>query len=138
MIRCWLLLPLLFGYTSAVVAQGQGAFRPTSNMITPREGHAATLLPDGKVLITGGHDPTQDPRRNTLASTELYDPETGVFTVGGNMTTERAYHTATLLSDGRVLIAGWQTAELYNPKAGTFTRTGNMIALGLWFSATLL
>jgi Kelch motif protein len=136
-IKTRLLLPLLLGWASAAVAQTPG-FIPTGNMITPREGHAATLLPDGKVLITGGHDPTQDPRRNTLASAEVYDPETGVFTPGGNMTTERAHHTATLLLDGRVLIASGQTAELYDPKTSTFTATGKMVVNGLWLSATLL
>jgi len=137
-IKRWLLLPLLFGYTPAIVAQAQGTFRSTGNMITPRYAHAATLLPDGKVLITGGHDPTLDPRQSALASAELFDPENGTFTAAGEMTTPRAFHTTTLLADGRVLIASLRTAELYDPNTGNFTATGNMVASGLWLGATLL
>jgi len=132
------LLLLLFGYTSIAAAQALGTFIPTGNMTTSRYAHTATLLPNSKVLITGGNDPTRDPRQSLLASAELFDPETGAFTATGDMTIGRAFHTATLLADGRVLIAGGQTAELYDPKTGTFTPTGKMIALGLWLSATLL
>jgi hypothetical protein len=59
-----------------------------------------------------------------VASAELYDPDTGTFSRTGSMTTGRDGHTATLLSDGRVLLAGGfgghdielVSAELYDPE----------------------
>ena len=69
----------------------------------------------------------------------------GTFTVTGNMTTARFQHTATLLLDGRVLIAGGHSdssilssAEIYNPATGMFAPTGNMTRARTAHSATLL
>jgi len=121
-----------------------GTFGPTGSMATPRETHTATLLADGRVLITGGND-TGD---HGVATAELYDPKGGTFSPTGSMTTSRAFHTATLLSDGRVLIVGggraaWtdailDTAEIYDPKSGTFSATGAMPETRAWHTATLL
>ena len=76
------LLFLLFSYASTVAAQGSGTFIPTGNMTTPRIFHTATLLLNGKVLITGGFDQPRlqgtNPKR--LASAELFDPEKGTET----------------------------------------------------------
>src|SRR5262249_53284962 len=77
-------------------------------------------LPDGGVLIAG----SELVGENSSSGTDLYDPATGTFSAAGNMTTGRYGHTATLLPDGRVLIAGglsvWgagptSSAELYVP-----------------------
>jgi hypothetical protein len=111
-----------------------GTFSPTGSMTTSRNGHTATLLPDGRVLLAGGNDFGN----HGVASAELYDPETGAFAATGSMTTARALHTATLLADGRVLIVGgdpaaWTfsgpyhaSAEVYDPATGAFTATGSM------------
>jgi len=121
-------------------------FQVTGDMEIERAAHTATLLANGKVLITGGFNSTDN-----LATAELYDPTTGAFTSTGTMTTARSSHTATLLaqgptaSNGKVLITGGSnggfplaTAELFDPVTGTFTATGAMSELRLEHTATLL
>ena len=91
------LLSLGASLTPTVVAQAPGTFLPTGNMTSYRPHHTATLLLNGKVLITGGGS-------DSARSAELYEPVTGRFTRTGDMTTGRDGHSATLLPDGRVLI----------------------------------
>ncbi|MBK5292054.1 MAG: hypothetical protein JJE04_10300 [Acidobacteriia bacterium] len=150
-------LPLLLlgaaGHGTIALAQSPGTFSVTGRMTTPRLSHTATLLPSGKVLVAGGLREIASRDLNPiLATAELYDPSTGAFTATGNMTTPRASHTATLLPDGRVLIAGGRpelflnygppfslaSAELYDPSTGAFTATGDMIAARDSQGATLL
>jgi hypothetical protein len=113
-------------------------------MKTKRAFHTATLLNDGKVLVTGG----VDANGTYLRSAELFDPTSGTFTfTRGSMTTARAYQTATLLINGTVLVVGGldgnaalATAELFDPaNGGSFTPTkGTMAAGRLLHTATLL
>lgn len=120
-----------------------GAFTPTGIMTAARVGHNATLLADGKVLITGGWTSAFSP----VATAELYDPSTETFSPTGSMTSARGAHTATLLLDGRVLItggvfdatnAGSKTAEIYNPTTGSFAATDPMDVARQFHTATLL
>jgi hypothetical protein len=103
------------------------------------------LLPNGKVLITGGFS-VGNGGFQTWATAESYDPSSGSFTVTGGMIAPRYMHTATLLPDGTVLIAGGRklngdaqaSAELYDPAAGTFGTTGSMTIPRHLHTATLL
>jgi hypothetical protein len=101
----------LSGTPAVASAAVTGRFRFAGAMTDAREGHTATLLRDGRVLIVGGMD-----GRQVLRSAELYDPATGTLLPTGSTSVVRYQHTATLLPDGEVLIAGGKfggnTAEL--------------------------
>ena len=106
-----------------------------------RDGHTATLLTNGNVLITGG---TSGPGI-WLDSAELYNPESGTFSLTGNMNSTRSYHTATLLLNGKVLITGGSNgsdklfdAEIYDPEAGTFNPTDSLNIARAFHTATIL
>jgi hypothetical protein len=122
-----------------------GTWSPTGAMETARYEHTATLLRDGKVLVTGGIV-AGDAADDQVPFAELYDPASGTWTLTGAMATDRAYHTATLLPDGKVLVAGGEQdgspdgpfAELYDPINGTWTAAGTMITLRGARTATLL
>ena len=138
-----LLLLGVAGHGTIALAQSPGTFTATGSMTTPRSGHTATLLTNGKVLIAGGAAGF-----TPLSTAELYDPVNGTFTPTGDMTAPRSVHTATLLPDGRVLIAGGSDvpqaviptngAEIYDPSTGTFAATGNMIFSHVCQQAILL
>src|SRR4051794_16000053 len=87
----------------AGAAVGQ-VWLPAGNMVTSRDGHTATWLQTGQLLVAGGEDGNY-----TLASAELFDPATFQWTATGSMQTSRIFHTATLLPSGKVLVAGGRT-----------------------------
>ncbi len=120
-----------------------GAFTLTGSMSVARLGHTATLLNNGKVLVTGGQN-LANPNAS-LATAELYDPAARTFTLAATMITGRAGHTATLLNDGTVLITGGgnpttplASVEIYNPATATFTAAGSMASPRAQHTATLL
>jgi hypothetical protein len=78
-----------------------GGWHLTQQMQWNRERHTATLLTDGKVLVTGGAN-----NGWINDSSEIYDPTLDSWSFGGWMSNSRVEHTATLLNDGTVLIVG--------------------------------
>ena len=156
----------------------------TGNMAYPRAAHTASLLTNGKVLVTGGfcypdensakmYDPLTDnrtiransnmprlsrttfeliARKNSdavsLNSVELYDPTTGNWTTTGNLSIPRDSHTASVLSNGKVLVIGGvsdgsgkeagNSAELYDPSIGSWITVGNMTYVRFWHTASVL
>ena len=122
-----------------------GIFSPTGNMGVERRKHTTTLLSNGKVLIVGGSNGS-GPSFVILSTAELYDPTTGTFSPTGSISTGHSIHTATLLSNGKVLVAGGRSSnevfssitELYDPTTGTFSPTGSMSLGRNGHTATLL
>ncbi len=120
--------------TGTFVALGQ-------SMAFARTEQAATLLPDGKVLITGG----ADAKGRTLASAEIYDPAGHSFTKTGPMRYPRRDHAAGLLNNGQVLVTGgWgadknpvNSAELFDESSGTFSDAPDMNAARAYQSLSL-
>ncbi|WP_437571500.1 Kelch repeat-containing protein [Sorangium sp. So ce542] len=91
-----------------------GSWAWASSMHSARDGHRATLLLDGRVLVTGGG----------MASAEIYDPQTDAWTLVASMSVERLLHTMTTLPSGRVLVTGGRqnaSAEIYDPHTDTWT-----------------
>jgi hypothetical protein len=115
-------------------------FTATCSMEAGRESHTATLLSNRLVLITGGD------RTVSLATAELFNPESHSFAPAGDMANARTRHTATLLANGAVLLVGGRdasgnalaTAELFNPANVSFAPTGRMTTARESHTATLL
>ncbi|MFO0757292.1 MAG: kelch repeat-containing protein [Byssovorax sp.] len=126
--------------TAEVFEPKQGLFLPlSSKMVHARSGHTATMLPDGRVLVTGGRGP------NALSSTEIFDPISNEFKAGGSMSVMRYGHTATMLNDGDVLVTGGDganeslyTAELYDHDNDSFITVESMLGHRVYHTATKL
>jgi hypothetical protein len=119
-----------------------GTFVPAGNLSAARYSHTATLLQDGRVLLTGGESGSGE-----FASADLYDPGTRASTATGKMLAARSEHSATLLQNGQVLVAGgangtadrnYASAELFDPSRRTFSATGSMAAPRYGHAAVLL
>jgi len=124
-----------------------GKWAVTGSMMKARAEFVAVLLPGGKVLVAGGC--TSYNVNGCVAVTtaaELYNPATGTWRLTGALRAARMAMSATVLTTGKALIAGGQTAasdalgssELYNPATGTFNLTGRLITARSGHTATLL
>lgn len=143
-----LLFPIICFFHSCNLRAGQHghALSRIRGMHEARASHTATVLPDGRVLITGGFKKGPDGRSQIYSLTaELFDPKTESFLRTGDMNFRRAGHTATLLPNGKVLIAGGFTengltasAEVYDPASQTFLLVGSMSVARGGSTATLL
>jgi N-acetylneuraminic acid mutarotase len=131
-------------FLCAPAAQAAGGWFPAASMSTGRIVHTATLLANGKVLVTGGY--TDDDVGRPVASVELYDPASGRWSAAASMSTVRTTHTATLLANGKVLVTGGNTtsrggttsAELYDPISNTWSAAASMVVARAGHTATLL
>jgi hypothetical protein len=124
-----------------------GTWTATGSLTAARSFHPAMLLSNGKVLVAAGTSSGNNPPgpSSCLASAELYDPASGTWTATGGLATGRVNHTATLLPNGKVLVAGGfngsivlASAELYDPANGTWTATGSLNTARRGHTATLL
>ncbi len=118
----------------------------TSSMNESRYYHTATRLLNGKVMVAGGN---QVLNGVTTASktAEIYDPSTNVWTMVAPMSINRILPTATLLSGGRVLVAGGtdsgavnvnDSVEIYEPRTNTWTLACSLRGPRYAHNATLL
>ena len=133
--------------TAELFDPSSGTFTATGNMVEARVSHTATLLSSGKVLITGGIQGAP-PATTVLAEAELYDPASGSFSQTlGSLATARQWHTASLLGNGKVLVAAGMvdnsetatpTAELYDPTTELFSATGSLATARGFHTATVL
>jgi hypothetical protein len=146
---------LVVGGTSTSSVDGPGAGATTSvELYDPATGHwttggslrqarafaASAMLPDGRVLVTGGISPT-----GLLASSEIYDPAAGTWSAADPMGTPRAYVAATALADGSVLVAGGSgpdgpldSSEIFTPATGRWTPTASLPVTSMMETATRL
>jgi hypothetical protein len=123
-----------------------GEWTPAAALNAFRSGFVSALLPDGRVLVTGGDNGWW----RSYSSTKLFDPATGRWTPTGLLNTARRDPIGATLPDGRVLVAGgtysvgfdgeedffgrttWPesrvltSAEIYDPRTGRWTRTGSL------------
>ncbi len=133
-------------------------FTSLAPLAEPREFHTATLLSDGRVLVTGGGLNSQigiPSGEGVLKSAAVFDPATSTFSPVGDMADPRAFHEASLLADGRVLVVGGATnmmggtctvvpncytgkalatAEVFDPATSIFNKVGDMSAARLGFA----
>ena len=155
--------------TAEIFDPTTGTFTATTGTMTAsRAGHSATLLPDGTVLIAGGTTGVTG-TWTSLDTAEIYNPATHTFAAtNGPMTASRWQHTATMLNDGSVLLAGgfsgaatwalapfdkdagdsgsWTptsgaieaTTEIYDPTTRLFTAGASMAGSRFGHTATLL
>jgi hypothetical protein len=145
--------------TAEVYDAGSGVSGPASPLAASRTYHSANLLSDGRVVLLGGTD---------SETAEIWDPASGTSHLAGSLTDYRANHTATTLADGSVLITGgydgtglpdgrvlligggageaWgegqgvavAVAEIWDPVSMTFAPAGSLIEPRMWHTATLL
>ncbi len=120
-----------------------GTWAAAASLHNARDGHTATLLSNGNIVVAGGEN-----NNSAMASTEVYSPLTSSWTNSGNLNVARSNAGALLLPNGMVLVAGGcvstclgattASAELYNSVSGTWSSTGSMAKARTYFGMVLL
>ena len=81
-------------------------FTATGSMVSPRAGHTASLLADGRVFVAGGASSVTTSSAAGLSTTEIFDPVTGQWSSGPNLSSERIGHVAVLRPSGGIALLG--------------------------------
>lgn len=117
-----------------------GKFSATGAMTTARMYEVATLLPNGKILVTGGLYIYKPRLRYAVATAtaELFDPATGTWSSAGSMSVARSGHSAIVMQNGKVLVVGAGKADIYDPATNTWTPTGSPVSASTGAPAVLL
>jgi len=135
---------------SEIYDPSTGQWATTGEMTIPRSFFTSTLLPNGRVLTTGGrvHTGPSYYDYGAIAFADLYTSTTGKWKPTGTMTISREDHSTVLLNNGQVLAIGGTTVnfngvtvastELYDPTSGAWTATGSMLQSRERQTATLL
>lgn len=130
-----------------------GLFAATDSMGTGRAGHSASLITDGRVFITGGYDPARAASQRFIVNSEIYDPSRSAgleFSPTHSLTQGRAFHTATAMGNGKILIAGGynnfenagnrgilETSEIFDPFTGSMIPAAAMPTRNMRHTAVL-
>jgi N-acetylneuraminic acid mutarotase len=140
--RVTLVAALLVTIHAPAVA-ASGTWTAAASLHNARDGHTATLLPNGNIVVAGGEN-----NNAVMSSTEVYSPTTSSWTNSGSLNVARSNASALLLPSGMVLVAGGcvsnclgattASAELYNSVSGTWTSTSSMVKARTYFSMVLL
>lgn len=133
---------------NGVVLQAHGTSAPTiGDRAGAIDGHSATLLDDGRVLLAGGVVETSPGSFAAVTGFEVFDPQTQSFAaVPGTLPSVRQAHLAVKLGDGRVLLIGGASGlgaplascDIYDPATGVASPAASMSSPRLLFSASLL
>jgi len=130
-------------YSCELYNPTSGSWTTTGRLTTARSWHTATLLQTGEVLVAGGTGAGGS--NGYFVTTELYSSSSRTWTPSGSLNTARAFHTATLLLNGMVVVAGGSdyygalnSAEIYNPTSRTWSIISALNVPRFFHTATLL
>jgi len=126
------------GQKTEIYDPNTNSWSTAASMIAARSGFTATLLPNGKVLVAGGDSSTVPPGFAQPATAEVYDLASDSWSQTGVMTAPRIWHTATVLANGKILVAAGElytqiplitalsSTEIYDSATNTWSAAGNM------------
>jgi hypothetical protein len=139
--------PPAFATPLPATPPASGRWQQLPPMPTARAYFTATVLRDGRILIVGGQIKEGAVGGPATDMVQIFDPATGKFALTASLGIARGGHTATLLPDGRVLVAGGypalisgaiNSAEIYDPASGTWHAAASMNIARIGHAAVLL